>query len=41
MTANGAGTSVIARATKLTRQTVLRIKANASGAERALVAWGL
>lgn len=41
MLAAGAGTSEIARAAKLTRQTVLRIKADPAGAERALAAWGL
>lgn len=41
MTATGAGTSAIARATNLTRQTVLRIKGDPIGAEKALTAWGL
>lgn len=41
MLATGAGASEIARATKLTRQTVLRIKADPVGAEKALSSWGL
>src|SRR5262245_34274885 len=41
MIADGAGTSTIARATNLTRQTVLRIKADPMGAEKALAVWGL
>jgi DNA invertase Pin-like site-specific DNA recombinase len=41
MVAIGAGTSVIARATNLTRQTVLRIKADPVAAQKALAAWGL
>lgn len=36
-----AGTSDIAKATGLSRQTVLRIKANPAAAEGALAAWGL
>jgi DNA invertase Pin-like site-specific DNA recombinase len=41
MLASGAGTSAIARTASLTRQTVLRIKADPAGAEKALAAWGL
>jgi len=41
MLATGAGASEIARATKLTRQTVLRIKADPAGAEKALSSWGM
>ena len=41
MLASGTGTSAIARAANLTRQTVLRIKADPAGAERALASWGL
>lgn len=37
----GAGTSEIARAARLTRQTVLRIKSDPAGAEKALSSWGL
>jgi putative DNA-invertase from lambdoid prophage Rac len=37
----GAGTSEIAKATKLTRQTVLRIKADPVEAEANLATWGL
>ncbi|WP_018240558.1 recombinase family protein [Ensifer sp. BR816] len=37
----GAGASEIASATGLTRQTVLRIRADKAGAEEALKAWGL
>lgn len=40
MLAIGAGTSEIARATGLTRQTVLRVKADPVGAETALERWG-
>lgn len=40
MIASGAGTSVIARTTNLTRQTVLRIKADPVAAQKALAAWG-
>jgi putative DNA-invertase from lambdoid prophage Rac len=36
-----AGTSAIAKVTGLTRQTVLRIKADPAAAERALAVWGL
>jgi DNA invertase Pin-like site-specific DNA recombinase len=36
-----AGTSAIAKATGLTRQTVLRIKADPAAAEKALATWGL
>jgi putative DNA-invertase from lambdoid prophage Rac len=41
MLATGAGASEIARVAKLTRQTVLRIKADPAGAEKALSSWGL
>lgn len=37
----GAGASAIAKATGLTRQTVLRIKGDQSGAEAALQKWGM
>ena len=39
MLASGAGTSAIATASGLTRQTVLRIKDNVAAAEEALVRW--
>ena len=39
--AQQAGTSAIAKATGLTRQTVLRIKADPALAEKALATWGL
>jgi putative DNA-invertase from lambdoid prophage Rac len=41
MAAQGSGASEIAKATSLTRQTILRIKADPAKAEAALVAWGL
>lgn len=41
MLAQDAGTSVIAKATGLTRQAVLRIKADPAAAEKALATWGL
>jgi putative DNA-invertase from lambdoid prophage Rac len=41
MLAQGSGTSAIAKSTRLTRQTILRIKADPAKAEAALVAWGL
>jgi len=41
MLTQGAGASAIAKATGLTRQTVLRIKGDQSGAEAALQKWGL
>jgi putative DNA-invertase from lambdoid prophage Rac len=41
MLAQGSGPSEIAKATCLTRQTILRIKADPAKAEAALVAWGL
>nr|WIE92522.1 recombinase family protein [Mesorhizobium sp. WSM4875] len=41
MLASGAGASAIAKASKLTRQTVLRIKSKPGQAEAALLAWGL
>lgn len=41
MIATGAGTSQIANAAKLTRQTVLRIKGDPEAAEASLVRWGL
>lgn len=41
MLANGAGTSEVARAAGLSRQTVLRIKADPVSAEAALAVWGL
>jgi putative DNA-invertase from lambdoid prophage Rac len=37
----GAGASAIPAATGMSRQTVLRIRENASGAEKALAQWGL
>ena len=37
---SGAGTSKISRETELSRQTVLRIKANPAAAEEALARWG-
>lgn len=41
MLAQDAGTSAIAKVTGLTRQTVLRIKADPAAAERALALWGM
>lgn len=41
MLATGAGTTQIANAAKLTRQTVLRIKGDPEGSEAALARWGL
>lgn len=41
MLVQDAGASAIAKATGLTRQTVLRIKADPAAAERALAVWGL
>ncbi len=41
MLVQGAGTSAIAKATGLTRQTVLRIKADPAAAEKALAVWGM
>ncbi|CAN7356080.1 recombinase family protein [Phyllobacterium sp. LjRoot231] len=41
MLATGAGASAISKATGLTRQTVLRIKADQAGAEKALGKWGM
>ena len=41
MIATGAGTTQIANAAKLTRQTVLRIKDDPKGSEVALARWGL
>ncbi|MDM9629777.1 recombinase family protein [Rhizobium sp. S152] len=41
MLTDGAGTSEIAKVTGLTRQTVLRIRANQTDADDALKAWGL
>lgn len=41
MLGQGAGASEIAKATRLTRQTVLRIKADPAKAEEALAAWGM
>lgn len=41
MLTRGVGTSEIAKATKLTRQTVLRIKKNPAAAQVALAKWGL
>ena len=41
MIGKGAGTSEISNATGLTRQTVLRVKANPAAAEEALTRWGL
>jgi DNA invertase Pin-like site-specific DNA recombinase len=37
----GQGTSIIAKATKLSRQTVLRIKADPASAEAVLASWGM
>ena len=41
MITQGAGTSEIARAAGLSRQAVLRIKADPAGAEKALAVWGI
>ncbi|WVT72150.1 helix-turn-helix domain-containing protein [Sinorhizobium chiapasense] len=41
MLAAGAGASLIARAIGLSRQTILRIKADPVAAEAALTRWGL
>ncbi|TPK80390.1 recombinase family protein [Mesorhizobium sp. B2-4-18] len=41
MLAQGQGTSAVAKASGLTRQTVLRIREDPAGAEKALVAWGM
>ncbi|MGX7876792.1 recombinase family protein [Mesorhizobium sp. ORM6] len=41
MLAQGQGTSAVAKAAGLTRQTVLRIKEDPAAAEKALVAWAL
>ncbi len=41
MLAQGQGTSAVAKASGLTRQTVLRIKEDPAAAEKALVAWGM
>ena len=41
MAAQGSGASEIAKATRLTRQTILRIRADPAKAEAALTAWGL
>jgi putative DNA-invertase from lambdoid prophage Rac len=41
MLSQQAGTSAIAKASGLTRQTVLRIKADPAAAEKALAVWGL
>ena len=41
MLGQGAGASAIARATGLTRQTILRIKESPLAAEKALASWGL
>lgn len=41
MLAQGQGTSAAAKASGLTRQTVLRIKEDPAAAEKALVAWGM
>ncbi|PBB88394.1 recombinase family protein [Mesorhizobium sp. WSM3876] len=41
MLAQGQGTSAVAKAAGLTRQTVLRIKEDPAAAEKALVAWGM
>ncbi|WP_189640553.1 helix-turn-helix domain-containing protein, partial [Paramylibacter ulvae] len=41
MSGTGAGTSQIAKATGLTRQTVLRIVGDPHGCEAALMKWGL
>ncbi|WP_096785032.1 recombinase family protein [Rhodobacter sp. CZR27] len=40
MLATGAGASAISKATGLTRQTILRLRADMSAAEAALVRWG-
>jgi DNA invertase Pin-like site-specific DNA recombinase len=41
MLAQGQGTSAVAKAAGLTRQTVLRIKEDPAAAEKALMAWGM
>ena len=41
MLSQGKGVSIISRATGLSRQAVLRIRASQANAERALSAWGL
>jgi putative DNA-invertase from lambdoid prophage Rac len=41
MLGQGSGPSEIAQVTRLTRQTILRIKADPAKAEAALIAWGL
>jgi DNA invertase Pin-like site-specific DNA recombinase len=41
MLAQGQGTSAVAKASGLTRQTVLRIKEDPAAAEKALAAWGM
>ncbi|ESX22139.1 recombinase [Mesorhizobium sp. LSJC255A00] len=41
MLAQGQGTSFVAKASGLTRQTVLRIKEDPAAAEKALAAWGM
>ncbi|RWX69637.1 recombinase family protein [Mesorhizobium sp. M4B.F.Ca.ET.089.01.1.1] len=41
MLAEGQGTSAVAKASGLTRQTVLRIKEDPAAAEKALAAWGM
>lgn len=41
MLAQGQGTSAVAKASGLTRQTVLRIKEDPGAAEKALAAWGM
>ena len=41
MIAQGAGPSAIAKATRLTRQTILRIRADPASAEKVLALWGL
>ncbi|TPI83493.1 recombinase family protein [Mesorhizobium sp. B2-8-9] len=41
MIAQGQGTSAVAKASGLTRQTVLRIKEDPAAAEKALAAWGM
>ncbi|WP_189641359.1 helix-turn-helix domain-containing protein, partial [Paramylibacter ulvae] len=41
MSGTGAGTSQIAKATGLTRQTVLRIVGDPQGCEAALIRWGM
>ncbi|MBZ9747237.1 recombinase family protein [Mesorhizobium sp. CO1-1-7] len=41
MLAQGQGTSIVAKASGLTRQTVLRIKEDPAAAEKALAAWGM